>query len=106
MYKCKSCDLVQFSKLPPLDDMYGSSYGYWTSLSPLMIDHMRNKYRVIKKRYPDQIKKQILDIGSNDGTFLNFFHNTQKKNLFGIDPSSKKFLKKNKKNINVTVDFF
>ena len=106
LYKCKSCDLVQFSKLPPLDDMYGLTYGYNTSLSPLMVEHMKNKYREIKKKYPDQIKKQILDIGSNDGTFLNFFHNTKKKNLFGIDPSSKKFLKNYKKNINVTVDFF
>ena len=52
--------------------MYGLTYGYNTSLSPLMVDHMRNKYRVIKKGIPDQIKKQILDIGSNDGTFLNF----------------------------------
>ena len=79
LYKCKSCDLVQFSKLPPLDDMYGLTYGYNTSLSPLMVEHMKNKYREIKKKYPDQIKKQILDIGSNDGTFLNFFHNTKKK---------------------------
>ena len=42
----------------------------------------------------------ILDIGSNDGTFLNFFASDKKKiNLFGIDPSAKKFLKYYKKNI-------
>ena len=50
--------------------MYGETYGYRTSLSPLMINHMRYKYKFLKK----QFKKNsfILDIGSNDGTFLNF----------------------------------
>ena len=31
LYKCNYCDLIQFSKLAPLDDMYGSTYGYRTS---------------------------------------------------------------------------
>ena len=49
----------------------------------------------------------ILDIGSNDGTFLNFFADNKKKiNLFGVDPSAKKFLKYYKKNINLLVKYF
>ena len=28
--------------------MYGSSYGYWTSLSPLMIKHMQKKVEKLK----------------------------------------------------------
>ena len=41
LYICKSCDLVQFKKLAKLDQMYGLNYGYRTSLSPLMINHMK-----------------------------------------------------------------
>ena len=49
----------------------------------------------------------VLDIGSNDGTFLNFFTRKKKKlNYFGIDPSAKKFAKYYKKNINLIIDFF
>jgi NDP-4-keto-2,6-dideoxyhexose 3-C-methyltransferase len=106
LYKCEICELVQFDKLPPLDDMYGLTYGYNTSLSPLMINHMKNKFYKIKKKYPNLIKNQILDIGSNDGSFLNFFYNINRKNLFGIDPSAKRFLKNYKKDIHVTIDFF
>ena len=106
LYLCNKCKLVQFNKLPPLDDMYGLTYGYNTSLSPLMVNHMKIKYKSIKRKYPKLINKQILDIGSNDGTFLNFFHTKNRKNLYGIDPSSKKFIKNYKKNINVIVDFF
>ena len=52
LYKCSSCDLVQFSKLPPLDEMYGQTYGYRTSLSPLMIDHMKKKFLTININGP------------------------------------------------------
>ena len=66
MSKCK---LVQFKKLPPLDDMYGETYGYRTSLSPLMIKYMREKFKnfiakIVKK------SSSILDIA--DGTFKFF----------------------------------
>ena len=48
-YECIICKLVQFKSLPKLEDMYGLNYGYRTSLSPLMIQHMKNKYLKLKK---------------------------------------------------------
>ena len=48
----------------------------------------------------------ILDIGSNDGTFLNFFASKNYKNLYGIDPSSEKFKKYYNKKINLISDYF
>jgi NDP-4-keto-2,6-dideoxyhexose 3-C-methyltransferase len=91
LYECQRCKLVQLKNIPKLDDMYGLNYGYRTSLSPLMINHMKEKADIIKK---DKILKKdsnILDIGSNDGTFLNFLSKNKKINLFGMDPSAKKF---------------
>ena len=41
--KIEKCKLIQLSKVAPANEMYGSSYGYWTSLSPLMIKHMQKK---------------------------------------------------------------
>ena len=43
LFKCNKCDLIQLSKAAPPGVMYGSGYGYWTSLSRLMIDHMKKK---------------------------------------------------------------
>ena len=40
LFKCKSCDLVQLSKIANLKDMYGPDYGYKTSVSKLMINHL------------------------------------------------------------------
>ena len=107
LYQCRFCKLVQFSKLPPLSDMYGQTYGYRTSLSNLMINHMKNKFKKISKN--KKIFKKgscILDIGSNDATFLNFFAKKKDLNLYGIDPSSAKFSKFYSKRINLITDFF
>ena len=90
LFKCLKCNLVQFSKLPPLDEMYGQTYGYRTSLSPLMINHMKKKFLTIMKKKLIKKDSQILDIGSNDATFLNFFKG-KKINLFAIDPSAEKY---------------
>ena len=107
LYKCKHCDLVQLSKIPNLKDMYGPEYGYKTSVSSLMVDHLKKKIINLNSFKIFKNKAKILDIGSNDGTFLNFF--SKRKNnfdLYGIDPSAGAFLKDYHKGINVIVDFF
>ena len=107
LYKCKFCNLVQLSKIPNLKDMYGSDYGYKTSVSNLMINHLKEKFIKLKKYSLYKKKSNILDIGSNDGTFLNFFSKYKKNlNLYGIDPSASAFLKNYKKGIKIIVDFF
>ena len=107
LYKCNYCDLIQFSKLAPLDDMYGSTYGYRTSLSRYMINHMKKKF--LKFNNLKYLKKNsnLLDIGSNDGTFLNFFARKRKDlSLFGMDPSSDKFAVYYNKRINLILITF
>ena len=107
LYKCDYCELVQFKKTIPFQDMYGLTYGYRTSLSPLMIRHIKDKYKYINKKKYYKKGSYILDIGSNDGTFLNFFSNNKNDlNLYGIDPSAAKFQKYYKKNVNLIVDYF
>ena len=105
LYVCQKCNLIQFKSLPKLDDMYGLNYGYRTSLSPLMIEHMKNKFLENKN---ELIKKKtyILDIGCNDGTFLNFFKKFKNVNLYGVDPSAEKFKRYHSKKINLVVDYF
>ena len=107
LYECQNCKLVQFYKLAPLKNMYGTTYGYRTSLSKMMISHMRAKYKKVLKMKIIKNNSNILDVGSNDGTFLNLFANKKKNiNSIGIDPSAKKFEKYYKKDINLIVDFF
>ncbi|MDC2976313.1 class I SAM-dependent methyltransferase [Candidatus Pelagibacter sp.] len=106
LFECSECKLVQLKELAPLNKMYGTTYGYRTSLSPLMIKHMRIKFLKILKNKGVKKKSNILDIGCNDGTFLNFFGKKGFANLYGIDPSAKKFIEFHHKNIKLANNFF
>ncbi len=106
LHRCKKCDLVQFKSLAPLDEMYGQTYGYRTSLSNLMVKHIEKKNETINNILKLKTTDFILDIGSNDGTFLNTFAKKKYLNLFGVDPSSAKFKKYYHKNINLICDYF
>jgi len=107
LYKCNNCKLVQLGKSIPLGNMYGETYGYRSSLSKLMVNHLYKKFLKLKKISKLKSNSNILDIGSSDSTFLNFFSNEKKKyNCLGIDPSAKKYLKYYNNDVNLIVDYF
>ena len=107
LYKCENCELVQLGKSIPLGNMYGETYGYRSSLSKLMVNHLYKKFLKLQKICKLKKNSNILDIGSSDSTFLNFFSNKRKNyNCLGIDPSAKKYLKYYNKDVNLIVDYF
>ena len=85
--------------------MYGPKYGYKTSISNLMIKHLMKNITVLENLKYIKKNKNILDIGSNDGTFLNFLKGKNVK-LTGIDPSALAFPNSYDKKIEVINDFF
>ena len=97
MVICNKCKLMQLEHNFDADEMYGDNYGYMSSLNKSMISHLKLKALSLKKRYNLKGGNNILDIGSNDGTFLSFFNNKFK--LFGCDPTIKKFSKYYRKEI-------
>ena len=78
----KSLSLFQLYKNPNPKKMFNKNYPFYTSSSKSMILHFKKYAKWIKKK----LKKNasILEIGSNDGTFLqnfkNYFH-------IGFEPS-------------------
>ena len=103
LYKCSDCKLVQLNNPANTKKMYGAHYGYKTSVSKMMIFHLREKVNRLKKNKLIKAGNNILDIGSNDASFLKLFNKNY--NLYGIDPSAEKF-KKEYKGIKLITDFF
>ena len=104
MIICNRCKLLQLQHNFNPDEMYGSNYGYMSSLNKSMVSHLKMKALNLKKKYNLKIKNNILDIGSNDGTFLSYFNNKFK--LFGCDPTIKKFKNFYRKDIKQIPLFF
>ena len=104
LFCCQECNLIQLSKTPDKRKMFGETYEYRTSLSNLMVDHIKNKIKFLKKKKYINKNSSILDIGSNDGTFLNNLNKSM--TLIGIDPSVNKFKHLYNKNILTINNFF
>ena len=76
--------LLQLNDHPKPERMFNHNYPFFTGSSKHMVEHFK-KYSIFAKKFLKSNSK-IIEIGSNDGTFLkNFMDN--KKNIIGFEPS-------------------
>lgn len=80
-----TCGLVQLAHTYPKDEMYGSDYGYRSSLNKLMLKHLQDKAEHIKRIIELNPGDIVVDIGSNDASFLKNFNKDL--TLVGVDPT-------------------
>ena len=102
---CLNCKLVQLAESFDKSAMYGSNYGYQSGLNDSMREHLNNIADFLKQSITFSKGMTIVDIGSNDGTFLSFFQNMGI-NRIGIDPTISKFYQMYDKEIIKVSDFF
>lgn len=100
-----SCGLVQMKYNFSSDIMYGENYGYRSGLNSSMVKHLENKTEIIKSIIDLENDDIVLDIGSNDGTTLSFFKNSNL-NLIGIDPTANNFIDYYPEEVSVVPNFF
>ena len=103
--KSEVCGNIQLKHKANFSDMYGLNYGYNSSLSPLMLEHLAQIAEKAKTHVAIAEGDFILDIGCNDGSFLALFK-SQTKNLVGVDPSSAKFAEIAPREATIFVDYF
>jgi hypothetical protein len=104
MVICNKCSLLQLQNFFDADVMYGENYGYLSSLNLHMVKHLKSKSDKLKKI--SQLEKDdiVIDIGSNDGTFLQNY--SKDFILIGVDPTIKKLKNFYRKDIIKISNFF
>ena len=100
---CENCTLVQLDRNFDKKYLYGNDYGYRTGLNKTMTNHVKSVVKNVEKQIKLKKNDYVLDIGSNDGTMLNFYNNNLIK--VGIDPIINKF-KKNYQKIKYPINSF
>lgn len=86
---CNSCLLFQLADNLPIESFYTEEYGYRSSLNTSMVEHLSERANrllslVISNENPNI---NVLDIASNDGTFLNECSKISDLiELVGVDP--------------------
>tara|TARA_B110000037_G_scaffold47660_1_gene58320 strand:+ start:1437 stop:2675 length:1239 start_codon:yes stop_codon:yes gene_type:complete len=100
----KKSKLLQLNHNYNENELFGKNYGYRSGLNQQMMGHLKEKSIYLQKKYKISKIEQMLDIGSNDGTFLGFFNQKIKKT--GIDPTAKKFKRYYQKDIKIIPKLF
>ncbi len=96
--------LFQLNDHPSPKLMFNQNYPFFTSSSKFMINHFKKFSNWIKKKYFKNVKN-IIEIGSNDGSFLKNFK-SKKTKILGIEPSKNVANIANKKKIKTINKFF
>ena len=104
--KPDACGLVQLRHQAEMSEMYGKTYGYYSSISPTMVRHLEEKVDLLEALVPLEKGNVVLDIGCNDGTLLNAYGADRGLLRVGIDPSSEKFTAFFQPDIQVVCEFF
>ena len=95
--------LFQINDHPKPKQMFNKHYPFFTSSSKFMIDHFKKYSQWVRKFLSND--SRLIEIGSNDGTFLENFRKLDIEYV-GFEPSYNVFKKANQKNINTINDFF
>lgn len=84
-----ACGLVQLRHTYDSAELYGTNYGYRSSLNASMVNHLRSTATRLVRRFPCPDGSLVLDIGSNDGTLLSFMPPELAR--VGMDPTIVKY---------------
>ena len=101
---CRDCGFCQLGFVVEPELMYNENYSYDGSATKGLRQHHISIANQICDNFQLDHNSLVIDIGSNDGTFLSFFGKNF--NLIGVDPTIKKFAGKYNKNIEKVPEFF
>jgi NDP-4-keto-2,6-dideoxyhexose 3-C-methyltransferase len=101
----EACGLVQLGHTCEINQMYGPTYAYRSSITNTMVAHLHQTAAQVVDLAKPVSGDWILEIGSNDGTVQNYLAG-RGYNLVAIDPSAAKFVDSYPTESKLIVDFF
>lgn len=101
---CDVCGLVQLRDLVAGSEMYEHMYGYRSGISATMRAHLREYNDEIMLLASIEDGDAVLDIGSNDATFLKMYPTTLQRH--GCDPTGRQFAMEYLPDILLTPTYF
>lgn len=79
---CAKCRLVQL--LEVVDDLFGTGYSFYSSASTPLSAYHAAYARNVRDRYPDLVRRGVVEVGCNDGDMLRHFSDVPH---LGVDPA-------------------
>jgi hypothetical protein len=101
---CEQCFLVQLEEFQTPEHIFGD-YAYFSSYSTTWLDHSKRYVEAMVERFDLGEASQVVEIASNDGYLLQFFHDRQVP-VLGIEPAANVAQVALQKGIPTLVEFF
>lgn len=101
---CKTCGLLQVSGVVDSELIY-KDYLYETSVSLGLVKHFNNYAKTVLETLRPEKGSLIVDIGSNDGSLLNYFRLADYK-VLGIEPAKLLAEKAINNNVETIAEYF
>jgi hypothetical protein len=105
VYTCHQCFLVQVDEYKKSDAIFNKEYVYFSSYSTTWLDHAKNYTELMIDRFGFNKDSQVIEIASNDGYLLQYFHQKEIP-VLGIEPTENTAEVAMKKGIKTIIDFF
>ena len=84
VYYCRKCSLAQLGYVIPTEDTFGEQYTYLTGTSRSLVDYYTKLASSLTQRLGLKPGDAIVEMGSNDGTFLKAFQDLGM-NVLGVE---------------------
>ena len=73
-FVCESCWLVQLPEHETPDRIFDADYAYFSSYSDSWLAHAKRYVEMMTQRFGYGARSQVVEIASNDGYLLQYFH--------------------------------
>jgi hypothetical protein len=105
LFLCRDCGHLQILHVGNPDIQY-TNYVYTTSLSLGLREHFSQYAREVIERIRPRVGSLVVELGSNDGTFLHFFKVDHGMAVLGLDPAREIARQATLSGIETIEDFF
>lgn len=87
LVRCNKCNTIQLADTVDPSLLYNDLYPYKSYANRPLVNHFESLVKHIERDYHPTPDNVVLDIGSNDGTFISLFKDS-KDVAVGVDPAS------------------
>ncbi len=87
LYRCDACGHIQLLDILPPEILFDAGFTYMPSKNPALIEHFKMYADLVSRHLADGRSKVCVDIGSNDGLFLQILEERLGSKVLGIDPA-------------------
>ena len=87
IYRCEACGHIQLLDILPPAVLFDAEFTYMPSKNPALIEHFKMYADLVSNLLDDHSASVCIDIGSNDGLFLQTLKARFGSEILGIDPA-------------------